>query len=304
MANVMTVTPVPAAIASIPSRSLREAELCLAGLAGRYRRHISRSTIVTTSTVSCVSARSGALNRKNVNDTIVPATLKKITASSRLCRRNTVEHAPNTRTAKAAADAAIDRQHRERADQRRATIACQFHFRPRPGAGDHQEREEQRQIPLQRPRVQQRHDRARKPRRGAIECARTQQDWSATTRTAPAMHKSVCRRVNCSTPSPKATTVIASGRLKPCHTASLISGTAPGSTLQTLPTGSAPTTTCGMKPTISTRPTSTSTGRRIHIGGSCGVFGIGFDGTVEEHVPHEAYRIGNAKHTADRCDHR
>ncbi len=74
-------------------------------------------------------------------------------------------------------------------------------------------------------------------------------------------------------PPANATKLIASGRLKPCHTARLYSGSTPPTTGVAAAASSGPMDHAGATPTTRHTSTSSSTGTRIQCGGSCGCRG-------------------------------
>ena len=74
-------------------------------------------------------------------------------------------------------------------------------------------------------------------------------------------------------PPARATKLIISGRLKPCHTARSNAGRCPPTTGAAAALRMSCTAHCGATPTSRQANTSTSMGTRIQCGGSCGRLG-------------------------------
>ena len=74
-------------------------------------------------------------------------------------------------------------------------------------------------------------------------------------------------------PPPSATRLIANGRLKPCQTARLYSGSVSPTTANAAVPSTRPIDSSGTTPTTRQASTSNSTGTRIQCGGSWGVWG-------------------------------
>src|SRR5205823_1636013 len=79
-------------------------------------------------------------------------------------------------------------------------------------------------------------------------------------------------------PPARAIALISSAGVKPCQILSVNSGSAPPTTCREAAASEGPMESAGTTPTTRQRTTSTSTGTRIHFGGSSGCLGVLLDG--------------------------
>ena len=269
--------PVPAAVASSTSRPRRlhcptfvrvgcSAFLCI----GSQRRPSSISTVVTASTTSWVSAKSGAENQMKVMQQTSPAPDASINAASRW---NLACHAaPSAQTMPMNHVIANIGENGSNSRPPRTTGVCQS---AAPAATTAKAMSSNscdcsRRVPSRR--------RLRRP--ASLNCASacSNMRWpsnrcsSGVCSRAPNARRLRCSRYNAAPPA-SATKLIISGRLKPCHTAKLYSGNSPPTTGAAAVANNAPIDQAGATPTTKQTNTSSSTGTRIQCGGSCGVRG-------------------------------
>ena len=280
MASVSSAMPPPAASDSTRSRRRRRRASCTVRVARVPRSSSSRlgsqrspsriSTVVTISTTSCVSARSGAENHKKVTQVHSPAPPISASAASRwylACQAAATAHTmpiahsstkPQDSGSPVRSPMGTPRDHSgsAAAATAMATTHSICHCR--------------RCVPNRR--------RPWRPARlmaaSSFSKARLPLRWrtKGAASTTPSLR---CQRSSRYKPMPptSATTLMPSGRLKPCQTARLNSGSSPPTTGRAAACKNLPTDHAGKMPTTRQASTSSSTGTRIQCGGSCGCIG-------------------------------
>ena len=274
--------PLPAARATSRSRLRRARALirlarlcrstCSSSRLGSQRRPSMNSTVVTASTDSCVSARSGAENHAKVMTVTKPATLISASAVSRwylACHA-----APNA--------AAMPTAH-SRANVGEKVSGCRSPTHQAPGGFTRSQKGRTAASTVTS---------ISRAIWGCMRCVPSRR----TACRAPAEHKAIKVRnsrlpLRCpnsgvcrmrplaiglrstqysAMPPSMATRLICSGTLKPCHTARSKAGSVPPTTGAAALLSTALMDHCGTVPTTRQASTSSSTGTRIQWGGSCG----------------------------------
>ena len=237
---------------------------------GSQRRPSRISTVVTSSTEICVSARSGAENHRKVMQVARPAPPSSVSAAMRwylACHAAaTADTAPKIHSStKAGESGSAPRwpscrpcNHRGKAPASKAAPTSQS-------------------ICHCRRRVL----RAWRPWRAAADSSASSPSKMRCPSKRPMRGASTRRPCRCARPSSRyssvppasASRLITMGALKPCHTARLNAGRSPPTTGRAAAARLAPTVVAGRTPTSRQVSTSSSTGTRIQRGGSCGVCG-------------------------------
>ena len=237
---------------------------------GNQRSPSRISTVVTTSTESCVRARSGAENQTKVMQQTSPAPPSSVNAASRwylACHAApTAQAAPSSHSSTKAGDAGSSARSPGAAPRVHKPAAPATTARPT----NHISCACSRRVPSSRRPV--------RARTASVVSTRWKMRWPSSRPTSGARTmlplRSCARTARYTTmPPPSATRLIANGRLKPCQTARLYSGSVSPTTANAAVPSTRPIDSSGTTPTTRQASTSNSTGTRIQCGGSWGVWG-------------------------------